>query len=148
MHLYLKHQSSSTYGSKDIAQVKVFQNQIKVQDQGHKIKCFGTIEKASSQCISISSIKALVLMIQKIQPRLKFFKTRSKFKIKITRSKVLKLKERSLHNASKSLVHMVQKIQLRLKFFKTRSKFKIKVTRSNFLVPKERSLHNASISKV
>jgi hypothetical protein len=28
-------------------------------------------------------------MIQKIKPRLKFFKTKSKFKIKVTRSKVL-----------------------------------------------------------
>jgi hypothetical protein len=56
MHLYLKYQNSSTYGSKDIAQVKVF------------------------------------------------FKTRSKFKIKVTRSKVLVPKERSLHNASISQV--------------------------------------------
>jgi hypothetical protein len=38
MHLYLTYQSSSTYDSKDIAQVKVFQNYVKVQDQGHKVK--------------------------------------------------------------------------------------------------------------
>jgi hypothetical protein len=36
MHLYLKYQSSSTYDSKDIAHVKVFQNWVKVQDQGQK----------------------------------------------------------------------------------------------------------------
>ena len=84
MHLYLKYQRPNTFGSIDMALGKVFQNQVKVQNQGHKVKCFGTIEKASSQCISISSIKALVRMIQKIQPRLKFFKTRSKFKIKVT----------------------------------------------------------------
>jgi hypothetical protein len=48
MHLYFKYQSSSTFGSKDIAQIKVF-------------------------------------------------KTRSKFKIKVTRSKVLVQNEKSLH---------------------------------------------------
>jgi hypothetical protein len=35
MNLYLKYQSSSTFGSKDIAQDKVLQNYVKVQDQGH-----------------------------------------------------------------------------------------------------------------
>jgi hypothetical protein len=48
MHLYLKYQSSSTYGSKDIAQVKVFQNYVKVQDLGHKVKSRGTKRKVSS----------------------------------------------------------------------------------------------------
>jgi hypothetical protein len=48
MHLYLKYQSSSTYGLKDIAQVKVFQNWVKVQDQGDKVKCLGTKRKVSS----------------------------------------------------------------------------------------------------
>jgi hypothetical protein len=35
MHLNLKYQSPNTFGSKDIAQVKVFQNYVKFQDQGH-----------------------------------------------------------------------------------------------------------------
>jgi hypothetical protein len=40
MHLYLKYQSPNTFGSKDIAQVKVFKNQVKVQDQGHfSLRC-------------------------------------------------------------------------------------------------------------
>jgi hypothetical protein len=47
MHLYLKYQSSSIYGSKDLAQVKVFQNKVKVQNQGHKVKFFGTKRKVS-----------------------------------------------------------------------------------------------------
>jgi hypothetical protein len=51
-YLYVKYQNPIPYGSKDIAQVKVF------------------------------------------------FKTRSKFKIKVTRSKVLEPKERSLHEVS------------------------------------------------
>jgi hypothetical protein len=40
MHLYLKYQSSNTSGSRDIAKVKVFQNYVKVQVQGHKVKKF------------------------------------------------------------------------------------------------------------
>jgi hypothetical protein len=48
MHLYLKNQSSSAFGSKDIAQVKVFQNYVKAQDQGHKVKSLGTKRKVSS----------------------------------------------------------------------------------------------------
>jgi hypothetical protein len=47
MHLYLKYQSPNTFGSKDIVQVKVFQNYVKVQDQGHKVKSLGTIGKVS-----------------------------------------------------------------------------------------------------
>jgi hypothetical protein len=52
MHLYLKYQSPNTFGSKDIAQVKVFQNFVKVQDQGHKIESLGTIGKASISQVS------------------------------------------------------------------------------------------------
>ena len=48
MLLHLKYQSSSTYNSKDIAQVKVFQNYVNVQDQGHKVKSFDTKRKVSS----------------------------------------------------------------------------------------------------
>jgi hypothetical protein len=36
MHLFLKYQSPNTFVSKDIAQVKGFQNEVKVQDQGKK----------------------------------------------------------------------------------------------------------------
>jgi hypothetical protein len=80
-------------------------------------------KKRVSSCSYISSIKALTYLVQKIYSRLKFFKTRSKFKIKVTRSKVLVPKERSLYNASmsqvcktnmipsiKALTHLVQKI--------------------------------------
>jgi hypothetical protein len=48
MHLYLKYQSPNTFGSKDIAEVKVFENWVKVQDHGHKVKSFATIGKVSS----------------------------------------------------------------------------------------------------
>jgi hypothetical protein len=48
MHLYIKYHSLNTFGSKDIALVKVFQNSVKVQDQGHKVKSLGTKRKVSS----------------------------------------------------------------------------------------------------
>ena len=32
------YQSPNKFGSKDIAQVKVFQNEVKIQDQSHKFK--------------------------------------------------------------------------------------------------------------
>jgi hypothetical protein len=41
MLLYLKYQSPNIFGKRDIAQVKVLQNKVKVQDQGHKVKSFG-----------------------------------------------------------------------------------------------------------
>jgi hypothetical protein len=47
-YLFLKYQNSIPYGSKDKAQVKVFQNQVKVQDQVHKVKTLGTKRKVSS----------------------------------------------------------------------------------------------------
>jgi hypothetical protein len=46
MHLYLKYQSPNSFGKRDGAQV--FQNYVKVQDQGHKVKSLGTKRKASS----------------------------------------------------------------------------------------------------
>jgi hypothetical protein len=49
MHLYLKYESSNIYGSKDtVVQDKVFQNKVKVQYQGHKVKSFGTKRKVYS----------------------------------------------------------------------------------------------------
>jgi hypothetical protein len=58
-----------------------------------------------------------------------FQNTRSKFKIKVTRSKVFVLKERSIHNASIALV-------------------KINVSRSKVLVQNEGSLHEVSICEI
>jgi hypothetical protein len=74
MHLYLKNQSPNTFGSKDIAQIKVFQN-------------LGQSSRSRSQG-------------QKSRYQKKFLKTRSKFKIKVTRSKVLVQNERALHEVS------------------------------------------------
>jgi hypothetical protein len=78
-----------------------------------------------------------------------FFKTRSKFKIKVTRSKVL---------APKEIIHLYLMYQsyntfgsndiARLKFFKAKSKFKIKLTRSKVLVQNESTLHEVSTSEL
>jgi hypothetical protein len=69
MHLCLKYQSPNTFGSKDIVQVKDFQNKVKVQDQGHKVKSLGTQRKVSSSCRYISKIKPLTYLVQNILPR-------------------------------------------------------------------------------
>ena len=47
-YLYVKYQNPTPYGSKDIAQVKVVENLVKVQVQGHKVKSLGTKRKVSS----------------------------------------------------------------------------------------------------
>ena len=45
----------------------------------------------------ISNMKALPLLVRKLWPKLKFFKSRSNFKVKVHRSKILVLVERSCH---------------------------------------------------
>ena len=42
-------------------------------------------------------MKALPFLVRKLWPRLKFFKSRSTFKVKVIRSKVLALMARSCH---------------------------------------------------
>ena len=43
------------------------------------------------------NMKALSLLLRKLRPRLKFFKSRSNFKVKVTRSKITVPGERSSH---------------------------------------------------
>jgi hypothetical protein len=47
MHLYLKYQSPNILGSKDIV-LKLFQNYVKVEDQGHNVKRLGIKRMVSS----------------------------------------------------------------------------------------------------
>jgi hypothetical protein len=61
-----------------MANVKVFEKWVKLQGQGHKVKKFS-------------------IAIQKIWPMLKFLKSGSNFKVKVTRSKILVPRERSCH---------------------------------------------------
>ena len=90
-------------------------------------------------------MKALPLLIRKLWPRLKFFKSRSNVKVKVTRSKILVPTERS---CDKECTYVIWKPYLfwlgsygqGLKFFKSRSNVsRVKVTRSKILVPTERS---------
>jgi hypothetical protein len=44
----MKYESPIIYHSKDMANVKVFEKWVKLQDQGHKVKIFGTNGKVLS----------------------------------------------------------------------------------------------------
>jgi hypothetical protein len=90
MHQYLKYQSSSAYGSKDIAKVKVFSKlgqSSRSRSQGQKSwyqkkGLFIMHLYLKYQSSSAYGSKDFAKVI-------KFFNTRSKFKIKVNRSKVL-----------------------------------------------------------
>jgi hypothetical protein len=97
----------TTFVSKDVAQVKVFQNYVKVQNKGYQVKSFGTELKVSSCSIDIAQGK--------------LFQNYAKVQDQGHKVKVFVPKERSLHHASKALTHLVQKIKPRLKFFKIMS---------------------------
>ena len=68
-------------------------------------------------------MKALHLLVKKIWPRLKFFKSRANFKVKVTRSKLLVPLESPGHKECtcmgniKALPPLVKKIWPRLKVF-------------------------------
>ena len=82
---------------KVMAKVKVFQKLVKLQGQGHEVKYYGTMWKVLSQGIHMCNMKALSLLVRKVCPRLKFFKSRSNFKVKVTRSKIMVPCERSCY---------------------------------------------------
>ena len=87
----MQYQSPITSDKKVMAKVKVFQK------KGHKVKNYSTIRKVLSQGIHMCNMKALSLMAKKLWPRLKFFKSRSNFKVKVTKSKITVPSERSCH---------------------------------------------------
>ena len=102
--------------------------------------------KFLSQGIHKCNMKDLSLLVRKLWPRLKFFKSRSNFqgqghKLKIygTMWEVL---SKGIHKCNmKALSLLVRNLWPRLKFFKSWSKSKVKVTGSKFMVPCERSCH-------
>ena len=67
-----------------MAKIKVFQKYVKVQ--GHKVKTFGNHGKVLSQGMYMCNMKALPLLVRKLWPRLKFYRSRSNLKVKATRS--------------------------------------------------------------
>ena len=66
----------------------------KSRSQGQYI---GIIREVLSQGIDMCKIKAQSLLVQKLWSRLSFFKSRSKVKVNVTRSKFLVRIERSCH---------------------------------------------------
>ena len=88
--------------------------------RGHKN--YGTKWKVLWQGIHICNIKALSLLVWKLWPKLKFFKSRSNFKVKVTRSNIMVLCERSCHKEYTYEIWkllMVWKLRPRLKFLST-----------------------------
>jgi hypothetical protein len=94
MHLYFKYQSPNILGSEDVVQIEVFQNQVKVLDQGHNIK--------SLHHASISQDKSPNTFGSKDIAQIDVFQ----YKVKVQGHKVKSPapKERSLHHASISQV--------------------------------------------
>ena len=98
---YVQYESPTTSGKKFMTKVKVCQKKVKLQGQSHEVKNNGTMWKVLSQGIHMCNMKALSLLVRKLWPRLKFFKSRSNFKVKVTRSKVMVPCERSCHKEYK-----------------------------------------------
>ena len=93
----MQYESPISSGKKVMAKVKVFKKQVKLQSQGHKVKNYDTMLKVLSQGIHMCNMKALSFLVRKLWPMLKFFKSRSNFKVKVTRSKIMVPSERSCH---------------------------------------------------
>ena len=89
--------------------------------------------KVLSQAIHMCNMKAPSLLVRKLWPRLNYFKSRSKFKVK-NYGTMWKVLSQAIHICNimnmKALSLLVRKLWPRLKFFKSKSKFKVKVTRS------------------
>jgi hypothetical protein len=103
MQLYFKYQSSNTFSSIDIAQGKVFQNYVKVQDQGHKVKSLGTERKVSSSCFYFLNTKAICL---KDIAQVKVFQNW----VKVQNQKSWGPFTMHLYIKYRSLIHLFQKI--------------------------------------
>ena len=62
-------------------------------------------------------MKALSLLVQKLWPRLSFFPSRSKVKVKVTRSLYLVPTERSCHKGYTCPISLASKVIAKVKFF-------------------------------
>ena len=80
-----------------MTKVNVYQKYVKLQGQGHKVKNYGTMWKVLSQGIYIWNMKALSTSGKKVMAKVKVFKSRSDFKVKVTRSKIMVPRERPCH---------------------------------------------------
>ena len=73
-----------------------FQKKVKRQGQGQKVKLFCTERKVLPQEILKCNMKAPCLLVKKLCLRLSYFKSRSKVKVKVTRSKFVRGRERKV----------------------------------------------------
>ena len=109
-----------------MAKVKVFQKKVKLQGQGLEVKNNGTIWKVLSQGIHMCNMKTLSLVVRKLWPRLKFIKSRSNFKVKVTRSKIMVPSERSCHKNTHvqygSPITSSKKVMAKVKVFFTHTR--------------------------
>ena len=64
-------------------QIQVLPKVSQIQGQGNKVKNIGINRKVLSQGIDMCNIKALSLLVQKLWPRVSFFKSRSKLEVKV-----------------------------------------------------------------
>ena len=80
--------------------LKFLKSGSKVKVKGQKVKNFVSSGKVLSEGIymcNMNNMKGLALTVQKLWPRLKFLKSRSKIEVKVTRPKVLVPLERPSH---------------------------------------------------
>ena len=70
---------------------------VKLQCQGRRVKNNGTHRKVLSQGILMWNIKALAITVPKLKASLKFSKNGLNYKVKVTRSKIMVLMDRSYH---------------------------------------------------
>ena len=85
---HVQYESPFTFGKKVLTKVKVFKEWVKLQGQGHEVKNYSTMWKDLSQEIHMCNMKALSLLVRKFEPRFKFLKSGSNFKVKVMRSKI------------------------------------------------------------
>ena len=119
---HVQYESPISSGKKVMAKVKVSQKKVTLQGQGHEVKKYGTMWKVLSQRKQMCNMKALSLLVRKLRPRLKFFKSRSNFKVKVTRSIIMVPRERSYHKEKhiwnmKALSLLVRKFMAKVKVF-------------------------------
>ena len=104
-----------------MAEVNVFQKKVKLQGQDHDDKNYGTMWKVISQGIHTCNMKALSLLLTKLWPMLKFFQSRSNFKVKVTRSKlwyhVKGLVTKNTHVQYESPITSGKKVMAKVKVF-------------------------------
>ena len=93
----MKFESPTSSGKEAMTKVKVF---FKVgQSSGSRSlgQKFWYPWKGLAKGTYIFNMKALPPLVRELWPRIKFFESRSNFKVKVTRSKILVPKERSCH---------------------------------------------------